>query len=564
MMNRASNISLLILVVAIVIAINVLGSFVYGKLDLTDDKRFTLSNATKELVKKVDQPVLVRVLLDGEFPAGFKRLRSATRELLNEFGSISSNIEFEFENPSVGTNAQINQRRTELAKEGIVPTNLRYGDGSEVTSTYIYPYATINYGSRKHIVRLLEDQISGVDEELTLNNSISLLEYKFADGFQKLMIDEKPIILFTDGRGELSKSQTASLEKALRENYNTGRIQLDSIFQISEDADLVIVAGPTESFDLRSQFILDQYLMNGGKVIWMIDYLNANLDSINQYGFFVPETYPIGLEDLFFKYGVRIQPNLVLDLECTRIPQVIGMAGEKAQTQLFPWYYHPLVAPKSNHPIVKNLDRINFFFPSSLDTIRTSTKIEKTILLSSSDYSRFQISPMRLNFEILRYAPDPAKYDKGPQNLAILLEGPFESAFKNRVPQSMLETLDQIDASFKEISPNTKQIFVSDSDFAKNLFNTENQRISPIGFNKWEQRTFGGNEAFILNAVDYMLDDFGVLSSRSKEVKLRLLNTVKAKSEKMKWRFINLILPMLFLLLFALGYSYWRKKRYSS
>ena len=551
------------MILGIVVLVNVISSFIHTSIDLTGDKRYTLTNPTKELLETVDEQIYIRILLDGKFPAGFKRLKSATQEILEDFRSIAPDIQYVFENPSEGSTEQINQKRSNLAQDGIIPVNLDYFDGKERVMQYIYPFAIVNYGSRKSIVNLLEEQAIGVPEELTLNNSVSLLEYKFADAIQKLMLENRPNILFTEGRGELDNSQIASLRKEISKDFNTDRIHLDSIYQLSPEIDLIIVAGPTENFDLRSQFILDQYIMNGGKIIWLIDYLNANLDSINANKFFVPEVHPIGLEELFFKYGIRIQPNLVLDLECTRIPQVTGMSGDQVQTALFPWYYHPLVAPKSNHPIVKNLDRINMYFPSTIDTLKTKTALKKEILLSSSAYSRYQITPMRLNFEILRYEPDPSKFDKGSQPLAVLLEGPLESAFQNRVSEAMLQTLDEIDASFVSSIPNSKQLFISDSDFIKNLYSTENNRITPVGYNKWEQQIFKANKDFILNSIEHMLDQNGVLNARSKEVKLRMLNIVKAKQEKTKWQLINILLPVIIVLIFGLFYHLRRKKIYT-
>jgi gliding-associated putative ABC transporter substrate-binding component GldG len=472
-------------------------------------------------------------------------------------------IEFDFEDPTQGGAEKSNARKEELAEIGIFPTNLRVDGDNETVEKLIYPYAVLNMGDRSIAVNLLEAQGVGISGELALNNSVSLLEYKLADAIQKLSNPERPNILLTTGNGELRPEQTAALEGLLRTNYDVGRIDLDSIYSIGKDLDLLIVAGPTTEISLRDQFLIDQYVMKGGKILWMIDYLNASLDSISKYGNFLPDIYPLGIEYLLFKYGVRIQPNLIMDLESTRIPQVIGEQGGKPQQELIGYFYHPLVGPRSQHPIVKSIDRVNFFFPSTIDTIQTKTKVHKEILLSSSNYSRFQMAPMRLNFEMLRYKPDESKFDKGQQPLAVLLEGTFESFFNNRVTERMNSMLNEIGEEFKPESNSTKMIVISDSDFAKNLYSPNNNRISPLGFNQWEQFTFKGNQQFVFNAIEYLLDDKGLIEARGKDVKLRLLNKVKIQKERRFWQFLNIGFPLLFLACIGILYTFIRRRKYN-
>ncbi len=552
------------LIIAIVVAVNIVGNYVYKTWDFTEEKRFTLTDATKSMLGEVEDVVYVKVLLDGKLPAGFKRLRQSTLEILKDFNSINKTIEFDFEDPTAGSIEKANARKEELSNIGIYPTNLRVAEGSETTEKLIYPYALINIGDRSMAVNLLEAQGIGISDELALNNSVSLLEYKFADAIQKLLSSRKPNILLTTGNGELRPEQTAAIENLLKSNFNTGRIDLDSIYNLGEDLDLLIVAGPSKPISQRSQFIIDQYVMNGGKVLWMIDYLTASLDSISKYENYVPEVYPLGIEDMFFKYGFRIQPNLILDLECTRIPQVIGSAGGKPQQEMFQFYYHPLIASNSEHPIVKNIDRVNMFFPSTIDTVRTKSRIKKEILLASSNYSRFQLTPVRLSFDILRFDADESKFDKGQQNVAVLLDGEFESLFKNRVSENMNGMLQDIGKSFKETSIKTKMIVISDSDFAKNLYSPKTNRISPIGFNQWEQFTFKGNQQFFYNAVEYLLDNRGLVEARGKDVKLRLLDKVKIQNERSYWQFLNLIFPIIFLVLIGIFYTIIRRRRFGN
>ena len=299
----------------------------------------------------------------------------------------------------------------------------------------------------------------------------------------------------------------------MRSDLGNGRLSLDTLMKLDSTIDLVIVAGPKTPFTLQNQFKLDQYKMHGGKVIWLIDKFPVSLDSINKYKFYVPEDISTGLDDMLFKYGARIMPDLIVDLECSSIPQVVGMSGDKPQTKLFPWMYHMAAASDITHPIVKNIDRVNLFFPSTIDTVKTETNVKKTVLLKSSKYSRSQLSPVRLSFEILKVASDPSKFNDGNRPVAYLLEGEFESFFKNRLTPEFQGTLDAIGVKFIEKSKPAKQIVISDSDFAKNLINTTTGDTEDIGYNKWERRFYKGNKDFILNAVEYMLDENNILKS---------------------------------------------------
>ncbi|MFM2394888.1 MAG: hypothetical protein RLZZ546_2871 [Bacteroidota bacterium] len=550
-----------LLLCGIVLIINFLSSYFNTYIDLTADKRFTLTKASKDLVKDLDV-VYIKVLLDGDFPAGFKRLQNATRELLTQFKSENRKIQFEFENPVSGTSEEIIKTRDELAKEGIVPTALKYNDGTQLVQKAIYPYAIINIGNRSAIVNLLEEQTMGSDEEVVLNNSISLLEYKFCHALQKMLLKERQNILFTDGNGEINEKFTFRLQRDLGKFYKTGRLILDSVVQIDTSVNLLIVAAPQKPLSLQSQFKIDQFIMRGGKVLWIIEKLATSLDSIAKYQFYVPRDIMTGTDDMLFKYGVRVQPNLIMDLQCTNIPQVVGMSGDKPQTVMFPWPYHLSLSSKDNHIINKNIDKVNMFFPSSIDTVGKNSEIKKTVLLSSSGYSKLQFNPVRLNFEILKSEPDPSKFNNGDKAVAVLVEGNFESFFKNRVPEDFRQALQKLKTPFIEKSKKTKQIVISDIDFMQNLVNSRTNETEEIGFNKWEIKYYKGNKDFILNSIEYLLDEDGVLESRSKEIKLRLLDKIKVKKERKKWQLINLLLPLLFVALIGIAYHYIRRKRY--
>lgn len=543
---------------------NILSCGVNGHLDLTEEKRFTLTKPTKELLKEVKDVMYVKVLLEGEFPAGFKRLQSSVKELLDDLRAQNGNIEYSFEDQNQGSIDEINRRRKQLAEEGIVPMQLTVKSSGETERKVIYPYAIISFGNRSVPVNLLENQVPGQPQEITLNNSISTLEYKFANGIQKVLFDQHPKIAFTKGHLELDNMKTADLERSLRQNsYLTERINLDSTVSIKKDVSVLVIAKPKSTFSEKDKFKIDQYVMNGGKVLWLIDRLSADMDSLQMTNRYIPHDYPLNIEDILFKYGARIQPNLILDLECARIPLRVGQEGQQQQFEMFPWYYQPLVASKSTQSIVKNLDRIWLQFPGTVDTIKTKTPVKKTVLLSSSDHSRLQFSPVELNFEILKYDADPSKFDKKELPMALLLEGTFPSLYENRVSAEMMEGLKELNMDFKTVSQPTKMLVVSDGDIAANGFDSKNQVFNPLGYNPYMKYTFA-NKDFLLNAIEYMLDDKGVIESRSKEIKLRLMDDVRMKDEKTFWQFINIALPLILLSLFGFVFNYLRKKRYTA
>ncbi|MCW5922951.1 MAG: gliding motility-associated ABC transporter substrate-binding protein GldG [Saprospiraceae bacterium] len=543
---------------------NILASAFYTHLDLTEEKRFTLTRPTRELLKGLKDRIYVQVLLEGEFPAGFKRLQTATRDMLNDFRAVSGYIDYQFDDPNQGTLEDVNERRKALAEQGIVPVNLRVADQGQRSQRLIYPVAVVHYGNRRVVVKLLENESPSLNPEVVINNSVSLLEYKFANAIKKILTPERLPILFTKGHGELDRLQTSDLERALNQFYDTDRITLDSLVQLRpQDCALLIVAKPLTEFSEKDKFKIDQYLMQGGRVLWLIDRLNADLDSMRHTGHFVPSDYPLNLEDMLFKYGARIQPDLVLDLECSRIPLATGQMGNAPQMELFPWYYHPAVLPTGNHPIVKNLDRVELRFCSSIDTIRTKTPVKKTRLLTSSRYSRLQFSPIDLNFEILRYDPDPAKFDKGMQTVGLLLEGIFPSNYENRVSAEMQAGLQQLGLTFRAESEPTRMLVISDGDVAANFVrDAAKKEWLPLGYNRFENSTYA-NKDLMLNAIEYLIDPTGVIEARTKEVKLRLLDTVKAKKEQALWRVLNIGVPLVFLGVFGWFFNWRRKRRYA-
>ncbi len=552
------------LLCGIILFVNILANTFYTHLDLTEEKRFTLTKPTQKLLGGIKDRIYVQVLLEGDFPAGFKRLQTATREMLDDFRSVSGYIDYRFEDPNQGSVDEINERRKALAEQGVAPVNLRVAEQGQSSQKIIYPVAIVHYGNRRVPVKLLENDSPSMNPEETLNLSVSLLEYKLANAIKKLLAGAKPVVMFTEGHGELNDLQTADFERSLRQFYDTDRILLDSVVRLDpEICDVLVVAKPRTTFSERDKFKIDQYAMHGGKIIWLIDRLNADLDSMRHTGRFIPSDYPLNLEDLLFKYGVRIQPDLVLDLKCTKIPQVVGQMGNAPQLALFDWFYFPAVQSAANHPLVKNIDQVELKFCSSIDTIRTKTPVKKTAVLKTSRYSRLQFSPVDLNFNILQAEPDPNKFNKGPQTVGVLLEGIFPSNYENRVSEEMMAGLRQMGQEFKPQSVETRMLVVSDGDVVANIVrDTAARQWYPLGYNRFENATYA-NKELMLNAVEYLIEADGVIEARSKEVKLRLLDTVRAREEKTQWRLVNIGVPLVFLGLFGWFFNWRRKRKYA-
>ncbi len=575
----AQSLLQLVLAVGILIFINVLGSAFWTQIDMTEDKLFSVTDATRKVLDDVDEPVFIEVYLDGDFPAGFERLQTSARDMLDELRNINPLVEYRFANPNEGTTEEINSAREKLINLGLNPTRLevKETDGSS-SEQYIFPGAIVSYKNRKMPISLLDNEVAGGgNQEVILNRSVNLLEYKFANAIQKLKLTKKPAILYTSGHGELEPVQTADLDKELKKFYRVARVNLDSVVGIKtaavssanelqlDEAGLLIVAKPRGEFSEQDKFKIDQFVMNGGKVLWMVDRLAIDLDSLGgNREMYVPYDYPLNLEDQLFRYGVKINPNMVLDMSCTPIPIQVGMVGNAPQYDLKKWFYHVLAVSQSEHPIVKNLDAIEMKYPSSIDTFKTKTPIKKTILLSSSENSRFQANTSRVSLEILRNEPSPDKFNKQFQPLAVLLEGTFPSHYKNRVSESMKRGLDQLGIQLRDKSANTRMVVIADGDIARNnvRLSREGEYIPmPLGFNEFVEYQFG-NKDFLLNTIEYLMDDSGVIAARNKDVKLRLLNRPKANDERVKWQLINMVIPPALLIFFGIAFTFVRRRRY--
>lgn len=560
--------------------INILVSFVYWDVDLTEDKRFTLSEATYELVENLEEEVTIEVYLEGDFPASFKRLQTAVRELLDKLRSRSSKINYQFINPITGDVKKDQQFAENLSQKGIFPVNLNISSSGEQQQKLVFPGAIVTYkGGRQAVISLLEN-MGGFNQDYSrmdaIAKSINLLEYKFGQAIQKLKYASRPRVVLLKGHGELSRPLTTSLEKTLFQHYDIANLYLDSVTQINPLIDVVMVIKPRRAMGNKDLFKLDQYLINGGNVIWMVDPVNIELDSLRKRGIYAPFEYELDIFNMLYNYGAKVNSDLVMDCEASSIPLQVGSVAGKPQIALKKWMYHPRVFPYTtpyerdngargtiSHPIVQNLDYVDTRFPASIDTAGTRSYVKKTPLLRSSRYSNLRRPPLPVSFEIVDANIDCEKFAQKPyRTVAMLLEGNFDSHFRRRVPPEMQAQLEKIGQPYKEESGGKgKVIVVSDGDVARNGIDPQ-QGPMPLGMNPYERYTYA-NADFIVNSIEYMLDEDGIIAARGKDIKLRPLDQRRAREERGKWQLINLGLPLLVLVLFALVFNYIRRRRFS-
>ena len=550
------NIKHIAIILIAIIAINFVSSKVYKRFDLTSDKRYTLSEAALKTIDDVDSPIIVDVFLEGDFPSEFKRLQAETKQLLEEFTAYNHNIKFNFINPIVDeSNRDLVVQQ--LSERGLTPLQLSVQENGKSSQELIFPWALASYNNQTVKIPLVKNKIGATQQEL-VNNSVQHLEYAFADGFSKLVNPKKRKVAVLKGNAELEDKYIADFIKTLGAYYYTAAFTLDSVATNAQGTldklktyDLIVAAKPTEAFSEKEKFVLDQFTMNGGKSLWLIDAVAMDKDSLyNESGKSYATTRELNLTDFFFKYGVRINPVLVNDLYSAPITLAIG-EGSQAQFQPVKWQYSPLAKNANSHPIVNNLNFVKFDFANQIDTLKND--IKKTILLKSSPLSKIDGTPKEISLEIVTKEPNPKTYNKGNQNLAVLLEGTFTSVYNNRVkPFNLSEE--------KNKSVPTKMIVVADGDVVKN----DVGRTGPqeLGFDRWTGQTYG-NKEFLLNAVNYLLDDDGLINIRSKEIAIAFLDEQEITAQKTKWQVINILLPLVLLALFGFIFNYLRKKKYT-
>lgn len=554
--------------IAAVIGLNILASQYFFRIDLTEEGRYTLSPISQEILENLQGDIVIEVYLEGNLPRGFQKLRQTIEETLDEFKVYAGNrISYSFVDPNDtggGDSAVVNFKK-DLFMKGVFPSRFGYQDGDERVQVELFPGAVLQYFNEKDnktyeiSAAFLEAGSGSGLSEAQLNQSEENVEYHLISAIQKLIQEKRKRVGFVVGHGELPDIEVASAYSRLQEFYEVVKVPLPLVEEIKEGLDALIVAKPDTAFSEPDKFKIDQYIMKGGKTLFFVDVVGLHVDSVLQgQGAF---TYPVehNLLDMFFKYGVRLNPNVIKDLNASPLPFDTGNEVTPGQKdyQLIPWQYYPIINTFGKHPIVKNLSPIESKFISTIDTIK-SPGIRKTPLLFTSKFSKIRNTPAYVTYEEERTTPNPDEYTAGPQPVAFLLEGEFTSIYKSRSYSQA--------QGFIEKSPATKILICSDGDLIRNevTFQTQDGQPQPLrlGYNKYIRQVFA-NSDFLLNAVNYMVDEKGVISARNKEITLRPLDRKRVRDERSYWQALNLLLPILIVSILGVAIYFIRRYWYT-
>jgi len=545
--------------VILLVSINIAAQYVYTRFDFTLDKRFTLNPKTKAVLANANQQINITVFLNGDLPSAFKRLQHATSDLLNDYKANSTvKIKVVFTDPTAGLSQEEQDTVVQhLYQIGIEPTSLNVKNEAGFTQKNIFPMAIVQSGDKQIPVKLLQTLNAAGGYEENINNSIQNLEYKFSSAIKKVTTGENPRIGFTEGNGEPADVYLSDAMKSLSDSYEVGRVDLNLISKQGLDKlKILFITKPQKELSEAVKYKINYFVMNGGRVVWSIDQVSADLDSLQGSGEQLAFNNKLNLDDMLFMYGARINYNLITDLNCAEIPVAMG-GGQQKDIQMAPWIYYPVLIPDTSVSLVKNIDGIRTEFLSSVDTIGVRG-LRKTVILRSSDFNLVYSTPKVLSLQTIAVAPDQRAYAHPSQNAAVLLEGSFPSVFLNRaVPAGITENY-----PLPAESKSTKMIVIGDGDIFKNQVSSRDGSVFPLGFDRYTQRTFG-NKALLLNIADYLSSDDNLIELRNKQVRIRLLDKQLLREGKTKWQLINLILPLLLLISFAIFQHYYRKYKYA-
>ncbi len=556
--NKSNALKQFGIVFLAIIVINLISNFFFKRFDLTQDQRYTLSETTLKIIKNIDSPLYIDVYLDGNFPPEFKRLQNETKQLLEEFSAYNSNIVFQFKNPIEKESMRVEVMKA-FYERGMQPLSITVEEKGKQSQEVVFPWAQATYGDKFTKVSLLKNLMGASTEEKVIS-SVQHLEFGFAEAITKISKEKQKKIAVIKGNGELHDAFIADFVKSVRESYYIGTFTLDSVqkqqpkqtLEALKKYDLALIAKPTEAFTEAEKQVLDQFIVNGGKTLWLMDAVAADMDSLyNETGTILAYPRDLNLTDFFFKYGIRMNPLLLKDEYATPIKIATGSQGSETQLQQYNWKYSPFIYPTSTHPIVKNMEGIKFEFSSPIELLTNDLK--KTVLLSSSEYSKTIGTPTPISLSSINEETTPEEYaGKGLLPVAVMLEGKFKSAYQNRV-------LPFADSQFRAVGKDNKMIVIADGDVIKNQL--DKGMPLELGFDKWTNQLYG-NKEFLLNCVNYLLDDNGLINIRSKDVDLPLLNKEEVYTNYTSAQLITVGLPLLILALFGFLFTFLRKKRY--
>ena len=553
------NIKSVLIILVILLILNGISHSFFYRFDLTKDKRYTLSTTSLQILKQVQNPLVIKIYMQGDLPAEFKRLQQETQQLLEEFQAYNKNIVFEFVDPLENKEESMDNIK-ELYRKGLTPINITVDDKGKQSQAMVFPWAIAIYNNKEVNIPLLKNRM-GASITQKIIGSVQHLEYAITDALHKITLEKQKTIAVIKGNGELQDVLMAKFLMQVRESYHIGPFTLDSVaknpigtLNALEKYDLAVITKPTETFTDAEKQVLDQYIIHGGKTLWLIDQVAVEMDSLyTTSGATLAYPRDLNLNDLFFKYGIRINPDLIKDEQGSPIKLASGEQGSATQYQTFNWKYAPQVYPNSSHPIVKNLGGIKFDFANPIDTLKNG--IKKTVLLQSSQYSKKIGTPAEINLNVVTEETSPNEYlNTGNNILSVLLEGSFHSMFENRVLPFEQKT-------FQSKGKSNKMIVISDGDLIRNQLDKNFQPVE-LGYDQRSGNLYD-NKDFMLNCVNYLLDDTGLINIRSKDIDLPLLDKEKVFDNYNSIQFITIGLPILILILFGLLFTYLRKKKYS-
>lgn len=547
-------------VILSLIFINIIASFLYFRIDLTSEKRYSLSPATKNVLKNLDDYIYFQVFLDGNLSPSYKRLQKTIIETLDEFKAYNKRlIKYDIIDPAKGKDeATLRNYLKELEYRGLVPS-IDYEISETGTSeNVVWPCAIVTYKGRELPINFIYSNIPGSKEQL-INDAIENTEYKLIDGIYRITLQDKSRIAFIKGHGELDALEINDLALALQDYYIVNQVVINHQLNALDEFKAIIVAAPDSTFDEMDKFIIDQYIMKGGRVLWLIDGALADMDSLQTKPDVLAIPNDINLDDMLFNYGARVNKDLVMDYHSAQIPVKTGQVGNQPQFSLFNWYFFPTVSNIKGHPIVRNINDIKFEFASSVDTI-AKPGIRKTILLSSGNYSRLLNTPSIISLNFLRIKADRSFFNKSNIPMAVLLEGNFTSLYKDRIPDTIAK---DPDIRFTETSKPNRMIIIGDGNVAKNqvVFRQGRYIPYPLGYDRYTGIMYGNRE-FLLNCINYLLDEADIISIRNRDINIRLLDKRKVEINLALIRTINIVLPLIFVCIAGIAIYLFRRHNY--
>ena len=558
---RRSRVMRPLLIMAVTALAGILLSLLNLRIDLTEDRRFTLAEPTRKILKELGRDVKIDVYLDGEMPVGFRKLRRSAAQYLDEFRVTSGRrLSYDFTNPSASSDAATRERlHADLVNRGLMPVNVMASDGEGGRiQKRIFPSLTVTSGETVIPVNFLRNNPS-LPAEVNLLHSTEGLEYEIIRAVAAATADTVHRIAFIEGHGEFDEISVADMTLELAKFYHIDRGVIGGKPGIIDDYSAIVIAGPKKHFDEKDKYIIDQYIMNGGRVMWLAEEVAVNADSLVA-GATVALYEPLSFSDMLFRYGARINPVIIQDADCMLIPLKITNPGGETQYVPAPWVYYPLLRPSQDHPVTRNLNRVKAEFAGTLDTVGRDPAIRKSILLTTSGETRTVSPPALISLEEAEERMSPEMFTAGQKSVAVLLEGTFKSVFENRMTESIIgeegrEPLTR--------SQPTKMIVIADGDIIRNDVSWSGGVPEPLtlGLDRYTQQIFG-NKDFLVNCINYLVEDNGLTEMRSREIKPRLLDQPRIRSQRLFWQLFNTIVPVMLIIMAGVAYNWYRRRHY--